>query len=113
MLVLLFGETKMPYPLTAGPTKTYDYGATIDNSTPVVITSSTDGVSNLGKVKFHSIQCTGDACVVDVKIGNNSVYTNVDTLDDAIKNLNSHGVTAIRLTVASGTCAVSISGTSE
>jgi hypothetical protein len=92
---------------------TYQYATTISSATPVVVTPSDVGVGSLGEAKFHTIQCTGDACVVDVKIANNAAYTNVDTLDDAIQNMNAYGITAIKLTVASGTCAVSIAGTSE
>tara|TARA_R110002153_G_C13086967_1_gene475020 strand:- start:55 stop:339 length:285 start_codon:yes stop_codon:yes gene_type:complete len=92
---------------------TYQYAVTIASATPVVVTPSGVTTSSLAEAKFHTIQCTGDACVVDVKIGNNAAYTNVDTLDDAIQNINAYGITAIKLTVASGTCAVSIAGTSE
>ena len=93
---------------------TYQYATTISSATPVVITPTSDvSTGSLSEAKFHTIQCTGDACVVDVKIANNAAYTNVDTLDDAIQNMNAYGITAIKLTVASGTCAVSIAGTSE
>jgi len=90
----------------------YQYNTSISSATPVVVNENSVNGSLLFS-KFHTIQCTGAACVVDVKIANNAAYTNVDTLDDAIQNMNAYGITAIKLTVASGTCAVSIAGTSE
>ena len=65
----------------------------------------------LSTASLHTIQCSGDAVLIEVQIGNNTTYvTFAAAQTDAISNMNYYGVTAIRLTVASGTSTVSIGG---
>ena len=91
----------------------YQYNTSIVNATPIVITEETVNGSLLFS-KFHTIQCSGSPCLVEMQIANNSTYVTIEAgLDDDIVNMNAYGVTAIRLTVASGTCEVSICGTKE
>jgi hypothetical protein len=88
----------------------YQYLVSIPNSTPVVVTE-TSVLGGLSTASFHTIQCSGDAVLVEMQIGNNTNYVTIEAaLDDAIENMNAYGVTAIRLTVASGTATVSICG---
>ena len=88
----------------------YQYLVSIPNATPIVVTEQlVDG--NLTTASFHTIQCSGDPVLVEMQIGNNTNYVTIEAaLDDAIQNMNAYGVTAIRLTVATGTATVSVCG---
>lgn len=90
----------------------YQITRTITDNVPVVVNAYTvdASLSSLPECSLHTIQCAGTACLVEIMIGNNGSYISLDILVDAVENITAYGITAIRLTVATGTCVVSISG---
>lgn len=90
----------------------YQYNTALIGSSNTIITES-DVYGSLQGSKFHTIQCSGDACLVEMQVGNNTNYVVVDTIVDGIENMNAYGVTAIRLTITTGSCEIAICGTVE
>jgi hypothetical protein len=89
----------------------YEYNLTISSSTPVVVTNLE--AYTLTSCTLHTIQCSDASTVVEVQIANNTSYINVGTLFDKIENINAYGITAIRLTVSTGTANISIAGLTQ
>ena len=88
---------------------------TVAAGSPVLITAYNSGSSDVTESglpfsKLHTVQVSGDAVTVEIKISNAPAYKLVATLDDAIENMNASNITAILLTCAVGTAQVTIGG---
>lgn len=90
----------------------YQYNTALTGASTTTITEG-DVFGGLSTASLHTIQCSGNACVVEVAINNNSNFVSINTLTNAYETVPAFGVTAIKFTITTGTCEISLAGTTQ